>query len=44
MAMEIIDAHQHFWKYNAIQHSRINDSMSVIRKNFLPADLCSVLQ
>jgi len=39
-----IDAHQHFWKYNAIKHEWINDEMSVIRKDFLPADLKEVYQ
>ncbi len=34
-----IDAHQHFWKYNAVKHSWITDEMKVIQKDFLPADL-----
>ena len=37
--MEIIDAHQHFWNYDAVRHSWITDEMSVIKKNFLPVDL-----
>ena len=40
----IIDSHQHFWKYNPIRDAWIDDSMSVIRKDFLPKDLESVLQ
>lgn len=40
----IIDAHQHFWKYNAVKHEWIDDEMSVIRKDFLPADLKKVYQ
>ena len=35
----ILDAHQHFWKYNKEKHSWINDEMSVIRRDFLPEDL-----
>jgi L-fuconolactonase len=34
-----IDAHQHFWNYDPIRHEWIDDSMKVIRKNFLPSDL-----
>ncbi len=37
-----IDSHQHFWKYEPIKHSWINDDMSVIRKDFLPIDLKKV--
>jgi len=35
----IIDSHQHFWKYNPIKHTWIDDEMSAIRKDFLPSDL-----
>ncbi|MGF1557997.1 MAG: amidohydrolase family protein [Flavobacteriaceae bacterium] len=35
----IIDAHQHFWKYDSIKHSWISESMAVLRNDFLPADL-----
>jgi len=35
----IIDAHQHFWKYNPQRDSWINDEMTVLKKDFLPADL-----
>lgn len=38
-----IDAHQHFWKYEPVQHAWISDEMSVIRKDFYPADLEPVL-
>lgn len=37
-----IDSHQHFWKYNPVKHSWIDDDMSVIRKDFLPSDLKKV--
>ena len=42
--MEKIDSHQHFWQYNAVKHDWIDDAMAVIRKDFLPADLQSILQ
>ncbi|WP_435181314.1 amidohydrolase family protein [Cellulophaga omnivescoria] len=38
----IIDAHQHFWKYEPTKHSWINDTMAVIRKDFMPAKLKKV--
>jgi L-fuconolactonase len=34
-----IDAHQHFWKYDPVEYDWINDKMSVIRRDFQPADL-----
>jgi L-fuconolactonase len=39
-----IDAHQHFWKYDATIHAWINDDMSIIKDDFYPADLFSLLQ
>lgn len=35
----IIDAHQHFWRYNPERHGWINDDMAVIRRDFLPKEL-----
>jgi len=37
-----IDAHQHFWKYDPKKQAWIDDSMSVIRRDFLPSDLKKV--
>jgi L-fuconolactonase len=37
-----IDAHQHFWKYEPVKHAWIDDSMSVIRQDFMPSDLKKV--
>ncbi|MBD0850215.1 amidohydrolase family protein [Maribacter arenosus] len=37
-----IDAHQHFWRYEPLKHSWIDDSIAVIRKDFLPSDLKKV--
>ena len=38
-----IDAHQHFWIYNPAEYDWIDDSMSALRRDFLPADLKSEL-
>jgi L-fuconolactonase len=40
----MIDSHQHFWKYEPVKHSWIDDEMAVIRKDFLPSDLGKVYQ
>ena len=34
-----IDAHQHFWRYERREYGWIDDSMAVLRRDFLPADL-----
>ncbi|MCF8715607.1 amidohydrolase family protein [Joostella atrarenae] len=39
-----IDSHQHFWKYNPVRDSWIDDTMKVIRKDFMPEDLLPVLK
>ena len=31
-----LDAHQHFWKYNSDEYGWIDDSMNVLRKDYLP--------
>lgn len=33
-----IDSHQHFWRYNAGEYGWIDDSMSSLRRDFLPPD------
>jgi len=38
-----IDAHQHFWKFNPIRDTWIDDSMQIIRRDFLPQDLKPIL-
>lgn len=42
--MTIIDTHQHFWKYDPVNYSWINNEMQVIRRDFLPGDLAVVLK
>ncbi len=39
-----IDAHQHFWIYNPTEYEWIDDSMAVLRRDFLPKDLQPELQ
>ena len=34
-----IDAHQHFWIYDQREYAWIDDTMTSLRRNFLPADL-----
>ena len=39
----IIDSHQHFWNYNPARDTWIDESMKVLKKNFLPRDLEPIL-
>jgi len=39
-----IDSHQHFWHYNLQDYGWMNDAMNIIRRDFLPADLKTLLQ
>lgn len=32
----MIDTHQHFWRYDAAEYAWIDDSMSALRRDFLP--------
>lgn len=43
-SLQIIDSHQHFWKFDAVRDSWITEDMKVIQRDFLPADLAPVLQ
>jgi len=38
-----IDAHQHFWQYDADEYGWINDEMAVLRRDSLPGDLKPLL-
>lgn len=40
----VIDSHQHFWQYEPVKHDWIDDTMSIIRKDFTPHDLKKVYQ
>lgn len=39
-----IDAHQHFWVFDPVRDSWINDEMKVIQRDFLPPELAFVLR
>src|SRR3954447_7235144 len=34
-----IDAHQHFWQFNPVEHVWMTDEMATLRRNFMPPDL-----
>jgi len=38
-----IDSHQHFWKFDPVRDSWIDDSMAAIRRDFMPGDLKPIL-
>ena len=38
-----LDAHQHFWQFDPVRDAWISENMSVIRRDFLPADLAPLL-
>lgn len=42
--MQKIDAHQHFWHYSPEAYPWISDKMSILKRDFLPADLQPLLQ
>jgi L-fuconolactonase len=39
-----IDAHQHFWRFDSAEYGWIDESMSALRRDFLPADLEPLLK
>jgi L-fuconolactonase len=39
-----IDSHQHFWQYSPEEYGWISDDMSVLKRDFLPADLYKELR
>jgi L-fuconolactonase len=41
--MQRIDAHQHFWQFDPVRDNWITEDMSVIRRDFLPANLKPLL-
>ncbi len=38
-----LDSHQHFWRYDAQHYDWISESMPVLKRDFLPADLRPLL-
>ncbi|MGV3509216.1 MAG: amidohydrolase family protein [Sphingobacteriaceae bacterium] len=41
--MKRIDSHQHFWRFDPVRDSWINDEMQAIKRDFLPEDLAPIL-
>ncbi len=39
-----IDAHQHYWLYNAEEYGWIDESMAALRRDFIPKDLSPELE
>ena len=39
-----LDAHQHFWQYNAAEHTWMTSAMGVLKRNYLPTDLDPLLR
>lgn len=35
----IIDAHHHLWVYNSVDYAWMDDSMDILKRDYLPADL-----
>ena len=44
MEVAVIDAHQHFWHYSAAEYGWIDESLSKLRRDFLPGDLLRTMQ
>ena len=38
-----IDSHQHFWTYHPAEYGWIDESMNILRRDYLPIDLTGVL-
>ncbi len=39
-----IDSHQHFWEFDPVRDAWIDETMQVLRRDFLLADLAPALQ
>lgn len=42
--MQTIDAHHHLWRYTAAEYEWIDESMDVLRRDFLPGDLKAAME
>ena len=43
MPFDKIDAHQHFWQFDAVRDNWINEEMAILKNDFLPAELQNLL-
>ena len=41
---KVIDAHHHFWEYNAQEYGWIDDSMRALQRDFMPDDLAPLMK
>ena len=41
--MKRIDSHQHFWQYNGAEYTWMTDAMQLLKQDFMPTDLDSLL-
>jgi L-fuconolactonase len=39
-----VDAHQHFWQFDPVRDAWIDNSMELIRRDFMPEELYAILQ
>ena len=39
-----IDSHQHFWKYDPVEYAWIDESMNVLKEDYLPERLAPILR
>lgn len=44
LASPLVDAHHHLWRYTTAEFDWIDDSISALRRDFLPADLQAEMQ
>ena len=44
MPFDKIDAHQHFWQFDAVRDNWINVDMAILKNDFLPAELHALLK
>jgi L-fuconolactonase len=43
MVPQLIDTHVHFWNFDPVRDAWIDDSMQIIRRDFLPPDLLNAI-
>jgi len=41
--MKYLDSHQHFWSYNPVEHTWMDERMTVLKRDYLPSDLQPLL-
>lgn len=40
----MLDSHQHYWRYHPLEYGWIDESMTVLRRDFLPPDAACVMR